>query len=702
MRTPVGCRSEYVFLSVALLFLPFGFQPTAYGQETSSQKYWIYFTDKGLESVGVRSLAKGSQLYEVAEGLLSEKALWRRGKVLKQESLIDLDDVPVYEPYLGELRKLGITPHASSRWFNAVSAYLTPEQRSSVTSLLFVKEVVPVVTLFRERESLERQTENRLSTRPEQHRFLQKVDALNYGPSLEQDSIIKVPAVHALGISGRGVLVGMLDTGFRWKTHEALTNARVIAEYDFIFKDSVTADEANDPIGQDSHGTSTMSTVGGFKEGQLIGPAYGASFILGKTEYVPTETRIEEDNWVAAIEWMESKGVDVVSSSLGYTTFDDGTGYRYSNGDFNGRTAVTTKAAVIAARKGVVVVNSMGNGGNTVGSIIAPADADSMIAVGAVNYSGTLASFSSVGPTNDGRTKPDVVAPGVSIYTASAFGTNQYGRASGTSFSCPLTSGVAALVLSAHPEFTPIQVRDAIRNTASRASRPDNLYGWGIVNAWAAVLSGGLVFSNAPLLYFNGETNIVVTYAASNTGIDNLGIYLLYSLDGGRTFSSLQMVPTTAANQFLVKIPKQPIGTTVYYYIEGTDQGGIQRRSPYDAPSNLFSFRYGEGSTEPIVSTPIPVDIPAGFFLYQNYPNPFNPSTTIQFYAPEFADGEVAVYNTLGEKVRTLFNGRARPGNNFVRWDGRDERGIRVASGVYFYRFRTATYSDTKRMLLIK
>jgi hypothetical protein len=531
---------------------------------------------------------------------------------------------------------------------------------------------------------------------------LQKAEVLNYGFSSEQDSVINVQPVHALEIIGTGVLIGMLDTGFRWKIHEALRNIRVIAEYDFISHDSVTANQANDPAGQDSHGTSTLSTVGGFMPGQLIGPAYGASFILGKTEYVPTETQIEEDNWVAGIEWMESKGVDVVSSSLGYTTFDDGSGYKYSRGDFNGRTAVTTKAAVMAARKGVVVVNSMGNGGNTVGSIIAPADADSIISAGAVNYSGVLASFSSSGPTNDGRIKPDVVGPGVSIYVASTSGSNGYGRASGTSFSCPLTSGVAALVLSAHPEFTPIQVRDALRNTASRAATPDNLYGWGLINARVAVLSRGLVFSNLPHLFYNDSLNIVVTYAASNTGVDNLGMRLQYSLDRGRTFTSLQMSPTDAPSQFLAVIPKQQLGTLVHYYIGGVDQGGIRRANPYNFPDSLFSFRYGDGDTSRLTSTPIPITIPVSFFLYQNYPNPFNPSTTIQFYSPQFADGEVAIFNTLAEKIKTVFSGRVHQGNNFARWDGRDEQGKRVASGVYFYRLRTQTFSETKRMLLIK
>jgi serine protease AprX len=398
---------------------------------------------------------------------------------------------------------------------------------------------------------------------------------------------------------------------------------------------------------------------------------------------------------------MESLGVDVVSSSLGYNLFTDGTGYFFSHGDFNGRTAVTTKAAVMAARRGVVVVNSMGNGGQTVGSIVAPADADSIISAGAVNYSGVLAGFSSIGPTNDGRIKPDVVAPGVSVYCASTPGPDTYGNISGTSCSCPLTAGAAALVLSAHPEFTPIQVRDAMRNTASQADRPDNFYGWGVINAEAAVLSSGLVFSNLPHLYYNDLINTVVTYAASNMGVDELGIRLWYSInDRGQTFDSLRMMPTTEPNEFLARIPVQPLGTFVEYYIEGVDQGGIHRRSPYNSPDSLFCFAYGEGDTSRLTS--VPVIIPPGFFLYQNYPNPFNPSTTIKFYSPEPTDGEAIIYNTLGQRVVTVFSGRVHEGNNFVRWDGRDEQGRRVASGVYFYRVRTLLSSQTKRMLLIK
>jgi serine protease AprX len=688
-------RPEYVFPSAALFVLLFGLSLAAQGQEVTQKKYWVCFRDKDSATVGMHSLQKGTKLYSMARTFVSDRALRRREKVLTSENLIDVSDLPVYQPYVDELGKLGATPHVSSRWLNAVSAYLTRQQVSLVASLPFVKDVTPVVSFHRDKEPVE------IIPKSPQRRAVEKAGGLDYGPSLEQDSAIKVPAVHDLGINGTGVLIGMLDSGFRWRTHEALKNVQVIAEHDFIFNRDTTANGPNDVLDQDSHGTSTLSTIGGFMPGEIVGPAFGASFMLGKTEYIPSETEIEEDNWVAGIEWMESNGVDIVSSSLGYTIFDDGTGYLYSHGDFNGRTAVTTKAAGMAARKGVVVVNSMGNYGNTVGSIIAPADADSIISAGAVNYSGVLASFSSVGPTNDGRIKPDVVAPGVSIYVASTAGASAYVHASGTSFSCPLTAGVAALVLSAHPEFSAIQVRDAIRNTATQADRPDNSYGWGVVNARAAVLSSGLVFSNLPHLYYNDQTNIVTTYAASNTGVDNLGVYLLYSLDGGKTLDSLQMMPTNTPKLFLAAIPVQAQGTLVQYYIEGIDQAGIQRSSPSTAPDSLFSFRYGDGDTSQLTSEPRPPTIPSGFVLYQNYPNPFNPTTTIQFYSPDFTDGEVVIYNVLGEKVKTVFSGRIHPGNNFVFWKpGLTDQS--VASGVYFYQLRTPTFTDTKRMLLIK
>ena len=238
----------------------------------------------------------------------------------------------------------------------------------------------------------------------------------------------------------------------------------------------------------------TLSLIGGYKPGQIIGPAYGANFILAKTENTSSESPIEEDNWIAAMEWADSIGVEVTSTSLGYLAFDDTVSaqFDYTWQNMDGRTATITKGAVLAARKGIVVVNSAGNEGDdpTHNTLDAPADADSIITVGAVTIGGARSSFSSVGNTVDGRTKPDVMALGSNDYVANPYDITGKGYTdiySGTSFSCPLTAGVCAQLLSFNPKLTPIQIRDALRNTASQHTVPDRHMGWGIIDALAAL-----------------------------------------------------------------------------------------------------------------------------------------------------------------------------------------------------------------------
>jgi len=236
----------------------------------------------------------------------------------------------------------------------------------------------------------------------------------------------------------------MLDTGFDWKEHESLQNATIIAEYDFVNQDSVTADQEDDQPGQHSHGTLTFSVLGGYKDSSLIGAAFGSDFILAKTEDIKSETHVEEDNYAAALEWMENYGVDITSSSLGYSVFDPST-FSYTYEDMDGKTTIVTKAAEIAFRKGVLTVTSAGNeGGTSWFYIIAPADGFNTLGIGAVDANNNVAGFSSRGPTFDGRIKPDVVTRGVSVYGAVAGTFSNYTRASGTSLSAPLatTSGL--------------------------------------------------------------------------------------------------------------------------------------------------------------------------------------------------------------------------------------------------------------------
>ncbi|MBC8479650.1 MAG: S8 family serine peptidase [FCB group bacterium] len=227
-------------------------------------------------------------------------------------------------------------------------------------------------------------------------------------------------------------------------------------------------------------GPATLTEWGGRRDGQIYGPAYDAEFLLAKTEDRSQEVPIEEDWWVAGLEWGELQGADVASSSLGYIDW-------YESEDLDGMTAVTTIAADIAIDNGMIIANSAGNrGGN---GIVAPADAFGILACGAVDSTGQIASFSSRGPTADGRIKPEVCARGVSTYCASASrdGTDIYRYASGTSLSAPLIGGACAVILSANPDWTPQQVRYALMSTANNAENPDNSYGWGIIDVMQAL-----------------------------------------------------------------------------------------------------------------------------------------------------------------------------------------------------------------------
>ena len=294
------------------------------------QKYWIYFTSK--ENL---VLSKSSSVNEISQLIgISERALQRRAKVLQQ--IVTHEDFPVSPAFLAAMKERGITIQNTLRWFNAVTAYLTTMQREQLQTLSFIRSVEPVATFTRKELPRTEPAQQILSKQTATQKY-------NYGPSATQMGLINAVAVHNIGISGRGVLVGMLDSGFRWKNHEAMNRLNVIAERDFIQKDDNTANEGNDAANQDSHGTSTMSLVGGFKDSLLVSPAFNADFILGKTEYIPTETNVEEDNWAAAIEWMELQGVDVVSSSLGYSLFDTGQ-KSYVYADMNGKNCNNNKS----------------------------------------------------------------------------------------------------------------------------------------------------------------------------------------------------------------------------------------------------------------------------------------------------------------------------------------------------------------------
>lgn len=644
----------------------------------SQQKYWIYFTDKGY------AISERSKLLANERASFPQRTLERRGKILPKDGLLAEDDLPLFKPYLRKLDSLGIRPIIESRWLNAVSAVLTDEQVTAAPRLAFVREIKPVMKF--QKTPLPESTTDFLS-KPQIYKF-------DYGASLDQNEMMHVPEVHELGLDGNGILIGMMDTGFDYQFHEAFSRLRVLAEYDFINQDSTTRNEPddNDASSQQNHGTNTLAVVGGFKEGQLIGPAFGASYLLAKTEVVSSETPIEEDYWVAGIEWLERRGADVVNSSLGYNDW-------YTYQDMNGRTAVTTIAADKAVEKGVVVVNSMGNEGNkSWRHMIAPADGFHVIAAGAVYSTGDLVGFSSRGPTYDGRTKPDVVAMGAGVQSVQVGTVDSYSSVSGTSFSSPLTAGVTALILQAHPYLTPFELRDALRNTADRAKNPDNDYGWGLVNAYEAIFYHGLFFSRTPEIDSDAQAGhrVRIKIFAKNELKDNA--LFAYYATAGQSFTSVALVSANKPNEYEAWLPLQSENTLVKFYFSAMDVAGDVKFHPHNAPDAYFTFTAFD-------TTVTPVEPPKKFALDQNYPNPFDRFTTITYEIFESGNVTLVIYNIKGEQVWKLADNEFhyQTDSSYRKsWDGRDDHGKFVASGIYFYRLKSGNSSAVKRMVFLR
>ena len=441
------------FLFVTIIFL--------LNKASASEKMWIYFTDKDNSGQNIT---------------LDDKAIQRRLKVDIKDTWYDR---PVAQSYIAVMEELGAVIHNKSRWLNAVSITSDINIINEISLLPFVKKTVPVAVYKKnKREFSQLQSSRKLSV----------IDSLDYGYAQEQIEQINCHTAHQAGYTGQGVRVLILDTGFNTE-RSVFDSLTIIDEWDFINNDGNTENEANDYSSQHNHGTMVFSTLAGYDPGNLIGPAFGAEFLLAKTEDVTNESQVEEDNYVAALEWGEQLGADIMSSSLGYLDW-------YSYCDMDGNTGVTTIAVDIATSLGMLCITSAGNWGTSSPPpnpcdtlyyyISAPADADSVISVGAVNSNGEIASFSSHGPTYDGRIKPEVGARGVSTWGVNA-NSDSYRTGSGTSLSAPLVSGAAAVILSAHSDWTPMQVREAMMMTADRVDNPDNNYGYGVIDVMAAI-----------------------------------------------------------------------------------------------------------------------------------------------------------------------------------------------------------------------
>jgi serine protease AprX len=451
-----------------------------------SAAVWVEFVDKGDD--GPAGMAA---LLARAEASLTPRALARRRRA-RVVPLVHERDVPVAPRYLEALEARGLAPIAVSRWFNRAAVRVPAHRLVELAGFDFVRRVTPVERATRIRDIETGANESVLgrpspARPPEAERSASEVD---YGMTFDQLDQLGLPDVHACGYTGRGVLVCVLDEGFnQHDRHEALRD-RLIApghRRDFVEGDTVVTDTAS---AVSRHGTWVLGCLAADRFGTYVGAAYGADLALARTEDGTREVPAEMLYWGMGAEWADSLGADVISSSVGYFEFNDPfPDYTYA--DMNGHTTDVTRAAQIAASKGILVVNAVGNEGNTPWRhLIAPADAngDSMLAIGAVDLFGDTTSFSSAGPSADGRTKPDVVARGLSNPIVSTSGNpSAYSTNSGTSFAAPLVAGLMACLIEARPDLTPVDLITAVRATASRAGAPDQKMGYGIPNALAAL-----------------------------------------------------------------------------------------------------------------------------------------------------------------------------------------------------------------------
>ena len=452
-----------MILSRVSLFI-FLISNTLWGQ-TTEKTYWIFFKDKP------------DYLHATVIPDISPRALERRLKQNPHTSaLIDESDYPVSSDYLAALSSHLVLIHNTSRWLNAACVQINERNIPLIQSLPFIREIRPVRA-----RSVIASTSSHASSFSS---IAASFSRFSYGASLRQNAFVNAVAAHDSGYSGKGVRIGMIDTGFNL-THTAFSGIHVVADSDFVDHDGNVSE-----IGSkftSSHGTFVLSAIASFHESFLIGTAFGADYILARTENNSDAIYelADESRWIAALEWMEQIGADIVSSSTSFFDEFPGTSNDYTIRDLDGKTGLTTLATDIAFKKGLLVFNSSGNNGaedQDQYRVSTPSDGKHMIAVGATIGDSTVASFSSRGPTADGRKKPDVAALGYEIRVVSS-GTTGYQNFSGTSLSTPIVAGIAALALEANPAWSGSELYDAVRKTASLSKKPNHTIGYGVPDA---------------------------------------------------------------------------------------------------------------------------------------------------------------------------------------------------------------------------
>ena len=493
--------------------------------------------------------------------MLSQRAIDRRNNL---QITINEIDVPIHESYINDIKNSpGITILGKSKWLNAVHIQGTKE---------IIDETFPNLP-FIERVEFANKNFNNLAQKSSkkmvsnhQNKFKVIQTEFNYGSTSDQIKMLKGDYLHAQGLTGEGQIIAVIDAGFpNVNTLEAFKrlrdNNQILGGYDFVER------SINFYSGH-NHGTNVLSTIGGFLENEFVGSAPDASFYLFRTENAPIEVPLEETLWVEAAERADSLGVDVINTSLGYSTFDN-PNYNYSYDDMDGKTTFISRGAEIAANKGILVVNSAGNSGNDSWKYItSPADAASVITVGAVDKNGNIASFSSFGPTFDKRVKPEILALGLNAtvinHTNGAVSTS-----SGTSFSSPIMAGLIAC-LNGNEGFTLKSsnstkaktqknyndyLKEAVYKSSDKYANPSDQYGYGIPNFEVALNTyiASLTIEKSILNSINISPNPITTIFNIDGVLGALNMYEIKVLDvlGKQVFHQKEAISNQIDISFL-------------------------------------------------------------------------------------------------------------------------------------------------------
>lgn len=457
---------------ILVICFPFSF----FAQNSS---FWISFTDKN------------NSLYSVTQPsqFLSQKSIERRTNA---GISILTNDLPVNGTYIDSILVSGnFELLQASKWLNSIA--ITTDDTTSLNTILnysFVSNVVQVKSL--KQDKIIDKFEDIGITKNEIN--LLSIPHYPYGYSYNQLALHDADKMQDLGFRGQGMHIAIIDAGFSRANElnaleDVFNEGRILSTRDFV--------NGGESVYEDhQHGTMVLSVIAGSVDGEFKGSAPMASFHLLRSEDVGSETLLEEYNWIAAAEYADSAGVDIINTSLGYTTFDDSLqNHVYS--DLDGNTTVIAKAADIAASKGMLLCISAGNSGASAWQYIStPADADSVLTIAAVDSNGTYAYFSSVGPASDGDIKPNVASVGWNTYLIYPM-TGEVIQGNGTSFSAPMVTGMVACLWQSLPDKTNIEIMRLLEESSSQFSSPDSLLGYGLPNVFKAYSKEtGVVYSH--------------------------------------------------------------------------------------------------------------------------------------------------------------------------------------------------------------